>query len=169
MFQIGEAVLYDMWGVCTIDAVEQQKTPEGPQEYLVLRPVYHKSARLYLPNIEEVLRKSLRPVISRAEIESLLGSLQGTPLLWVDNPRERGQFFRETLASGSRKDILDMIRMLYLKKKELRQKGKNLRMTDEQAFRDGEKLLNSEFAFVLQIPIEEVPQVIHAIIEHSVV
>lgn len=41
-------------------------------------------------------------------------------------------------------------------------------MTDEQALRDGEKLLNGEFAYVLQIPIEDIPKVIHAVIEHSV-
>ena len=81
MFQIGKAVLYDMWGVCIIEAVEQQKTPEGLQDYLVLRPFYHNSAKLYLPNTQEVLNKILRPVISRDEIEILLKTLKGHPTL----------------------------------------------------------------------------------------
>ena len=168
MFQIGKAVLYDMWGVCIIEAVEQQKTSDGLQDYLVLRPVYHSSAKLYLPNIEEVLRKSLRSVISKDEIETLLRTLKDTPLCWIEQPKERWQFIQDSLSSGDRKAILEMIRMLYTRKQELKLKGKHLRMTDEQALRDGEKLLNGEFAYVLQIPIEEVPKVIHAVIEHSV-
>lgn len=168
MFQIGKAVLYDMWGVCIIDAVEQQKAPEGTQEYLVLRPVYHSSAKLYLPHREDVLSKCLHPVVSKNEIERLLGSLKDLPLFWIENPKERGQLFRDALASGDRMKILESIRMLYIKKKELGQKGKNLRMTDEQALRDGEKLLSSEFAYVLQIPVDEVPKILHAVMEHSV-
>lgn len=168
MFQIGKAVLYDMWGVCIIEAVEQQKTPEGLQDYLVLRPFYHNSAKLYLPNTQEVLNKILRPVISRDEIEILLKTLKDTPLCWIEQPKERWQYIQRTLSSGDRKGILEMIHMLYIRKQELRLKGKHLRMTDEQALRDGEKLLNGEFAYVLQIPIEDVPKVIHAVIEHSV-
>lgn len=167
MFQVGEAVLYDMWGVCTIEAVEQQKTPEGLQEYLVLRPVYHSSAKLYLPNRQETLEAALRTVITRGEIEALLGSLKEDAVLWTEDPRERAQSFRRILASGDRKALLGLIRLLYLRKKELRRKGKNLRMADEQTLREGEKLLNGEFAYVLQIPPEQVPDFIHTFIEAS--
>ena len=165
MFQIGEAVLYDMWGVCIIETVEHQRSAEGMQDYLVLRPVYHYTAKLYLPNREETLKKCLRPVIGREEICELLGTLGSDALAWIEEPRERAELCRRILASGDRKRILELIAMLYRRKLELRGKGKHLRSTDEQALREGEKRLNGEFAYVLGISPDEVPQFIHGIIE----
>ena len=165
MFQIGEAVLYDMWGVCIIETVEHRRSAEGMQDYLVLRPVYHYTAKLYLPNREETLKKCLRPVIGREEICALLGTLGSDALAWIEEPGERAELCRRILASGDRKRILELIAMLYRRKLELRGEGKHLRSTDEQALREGEKLLNGEFAYVLGISPDEVPQFIHGIIE----
>ena len=167
MFQIGDAVLYDMWGVCIIEAVERQKTGEGLQDYVVLKPIYHNTAKLYLPNREETLHNCLRPVIGSEEIRELLESLDCKALSWEDNPKERGPMFRRILASGDRKQILELIALLYLRKLELRAQGKDLRMTDEQALREGEKLLNGEFAYVLGLSPEEVPTFIRGVIELS--
>lgn len=165
MFQLGETVLYDMWGVCIIESIESQKTPEGLQDYLVLRPVYHSSAKLYLPRQEEQLQKALRYALTPDEIRELLQDLGKNPMIWVADHRERRKEFQDILASGDRKRLLGMIRLLYLQRKALREQGKQLRMADEQALRDGEKLLNGEFAYVLQMSPQEVPAYIQAFIE----
>ncbi|MBP3412997.1 MAG: hypothetical protein J6K89_07015 [Oscillospiraceae bacterium] len=162
MFQIGETVLYELWGVCTIECMETQKSTEGVQEYLVLRPVYHDTAKLYLPNKQACLEKVLRYVLDRDQIRELLQDLTKEPLQWVEDPKERSRQFRQILSEGDRGQLLRLIRLLYLRRKELREKGRNLRMTDDQALRDAEKLLNGEFAYVLGIPLQEVPNYIHA-------
>lgn len=169
MFEIGQAVLYDTWGVCIIEAVEQQRFKEGMQDYLVLRPIYHDTAKLYLPNREESLSQCLLPVISIDKIQELLESLDGKVLSWEPNPKERATMFRRILASGDRKQILDLIAMLYRRKQELRTQGKTLRTADEQALREGEKILNGEFAYVLGIAPSEVPGFIRSVIESAVV
>ena len=126
MFQIEEAVLYDMWGVCIIETVEHRRSAEGMQDYLVLRPVYHYTAKLYLPNREETLKKCLRPVIGREEICELLGTLGSDALAWIEEPGERAELCRRILASGDRKRILELIAMLYRRKLELRGDPKSL-------------------------------------------
>ncbi|MBP1569808.1 MAG: CarD family transcriptional regulator, partial [Oscillospiraceae bacterium] len=66
---------------------------------------------------------------------------------------------------GVRKDIATLIRSLYLHKKELAEKGKKLRSSDEQIMQRAEKLLYGEFAWVLGIEPKEVVPFIRERIE----
>ena len=60
-----------------------------------------------------------------------------------------------------------MIRLLYLRREMLQETGKRLRTNDEQMLRDAEKLLNDEFALVLEIKEREVPEYIRSRVEKS--
>ena len=75
---------------------------------------------------------------------------------WIVNDKERGEPFRNILEEGSRKDVVKLIRTLYLRKKELSERGKKLRSSDEAMMQRAEKLLFGEFAWVLGISPSEV-------------
>lgn len=49
-----------------------------------------------------------------------------------------------------------------VRRRELQKNGKHLRIADEQTLRDAEKLLNDEFAHVLHIPQQDVPDYIRS-------
>ena len=51
--------------------------------------------------------------------------------------------------------------------RELQKNGKHLRIADEQTLRDAEKLLNDEFAHVLHIPQQDVPDYIRSRMERE--
>ena len=108
-----------------------------------------------------------RPVLSEPEIESLLQSAAGESISWIDDPNERKQVFAQILSGGDRRRVLHLIRMLYVRRRELQKNGKHLRIADEQTLRDAEKLLNDEFAHVLHIPQQDVPDYIRSRMERE--
>ena len=105
--------------------------------------------------------------LSEPEIESLLQSAAGESISWIDDPNERKQVFAQILSGGDRRRVLHLIRMLYVRRRELQKNGKHLRIADEQTLRDAEKLLNDEFAHVLHIPQQDVPDYIRSRMERE--
>ena len=157
MLEPGQNVLYGTEGICTIEAIETLRIGGKRSKYYVLRPVYRTRATIYVPTDNELLCSRMRPVLSEPEIESLLQSAAGESISWIDDPNERKQVFAQILSGGDRRRVLHLIRMLYVRRRELQKNGKHLRIADEQTLRDAEKLLNDEFAHVLHIPQQDVP------------
>ena len=122
---------------------------------------------LAAPTDNELLCSRMRPVLSEPEIESLLQSAAGESISWIDDPNERKQVFAQILSGGDRRRVLHLIRMLYVRRRELQKNGKHLRIADEQTLRDAEKLLNDEFAHVLHIPQQDVPDYIRSRMERE--
>ena len=139
MLEPGQTVLYGTEGICTIEAIETLRIGGKRSKYYVLRP----------------------------EIESLLQSAAGESISWIDDPNERKQVFAQILSGGDRRRVLHLIRMLYVRRRELQKNGKHLRIADEQTLRDAEKLLNDEFAHVLHIPQQDVPDYIRSRMERE--
>ena len=75
---------------------------------------------------------------------------------WVQNDKERSEFFRNVLESGTRTDIVNLISTLHNRKAELAGHGKKLRSSDEAIMQRAERLLYGEFAWVLGIDPSEV-------------
>jgi DNA-binding transcriptional regulator YiaG len=60
-----------------------------------------------------------------------------------------------------------MLQLLYLHRQALHQRGKHLRTADDQLLREGEKLIHDEFAYVLQIPQQQVNEYIRTYLQQS--
>ena len=144
MLEPGQTVLYGTEGICTIEAIETLRIGGKRSKYYVLRPVYRTRATIYVPTDNELLCSRMRPVLSEPEIESLLQSAAGESISWIDDPNERKQVFAQILSGGEQ-----------------------LRIADEQTLRDAEKLLNDEFAHVLHIPQQDVPDYIRSRMERE--
>ena len=167
MFSIGETVLYGHEGVCTIERMEEMKIGHSKAQYYVLRPVYHNSSTVFVPAANEQLLQKMRPVLTREEIDCLLQQVAQTESEWIDDAAERKAAFQAILSGGERIQLLQMLRLLYLHRQALQQRGKHLRTSDEQLLRDAEKLLHDEFAFVLQIPQSQVSEYIRSRVEKT--
>lgn len=167
MFQNGDAVLYGGEGVCTVDEVREMKIGRQRGQYYVLRPVYREGSTIFVPVGSEPLMAKMRRVLSREEVDALLENIRQADLLWIDDIAERKTEFHRILSGGDRRELLGMIRLLYTHRERLRKGGKRLRSSDEQSLRDAEKLLNDEFAFVLQIRPREVPEYIRSHVEEK--
>ena len=106
-------------------------------------------------------------LLGRSWPKTKIPSAAGESISWIDDPNERKQVFAQILSGGDRRRVLHLIRMLYVRRRELQKNGKHLRIADEQTLRDAEKLLNDEFAHVLHIPQQDVPDYIRSRMERE--
>ena len=70
--------------------------------------------------------------------------------IWIDNDNQRKRDFGEVIKSGDQKNILQIIKSIYIHSLGLKDKGRKIHVSDEQIMKDGEKLILDEFAYVLK-------------------
>jgi len=87
----------------------------------------------------------------------------GNKLEWLEDGKTRSDLFEKILSDGDRKKILEMIKCIEEKKKELAEQAKKLRIADETALKTAEKIISEEFSFILGIPKENVGEYIRRI------
>jgi CarD family transcriptional regulator len=151
MYQVGDRVVYGVHGVCkiiddTVSAVDRKKL-----RFLVLEPLDQPGSRFYVPTEKPAALAKLHPLLSKSELEQLLGSKEVRNGSWIVDENRRKQYYRELICSGDRVAILRMVRLLYQHKREQQEQGRKFHLCDENFMRDAKKLLETEFAAVLDI------------------
>ena len=86
------------------------------------------------------------------EVYSLINTMPHTESIWIEDINLRKEKYTKILKSGDNKQLVKLIRTLYLEKVEV----KKLYVNDEKIMTDAEKLLHEEFALVLDIKVDEV-------------
>lgn len=167
MYQIGETVLYGTEGVCRISEMQEMKVSGKRKTYYVLKPVHREGATVFVPTDNDALLSKMRRILSAEEVDAIIRTAAAEELLWIDDPNERKLEYSKILTCGDRTSLVRLIRTLYLRREALRAVGKHLRSGDDQLLRDAEKLLNDEFALVLNIPQHDVPEYIRSRLEAS--
>ena len=110
MFQVGDAVSYGTSGVCTIAEKKSVKLAGRPCECYILRPVYDSTMKICVPCDSQVLLQRMHALPSKQE---LLDLLQEPAPEHNPDPEARKEQYRQTLQSGDRHDLLQMIRDIY--------------------------------------------------------
>ena len=160
MLEKGHVFVYGASGVCRVDDICVRDYGSGKKEYYVLQPVYDLRSSLSVPVDSPAFASRARELLSEAEVLEIIDTLPDSEAEWIRDDKERIETFRNLLEGGVRKDIAVLIRSLYLHKKELAERGKKLRSTDEAIMQRAEKLLYGEFAWVLGMDRKEVINVI---------
>ncbi len=157
MFHIQDPVLYGADGICIITDKTTLSFGKDKKEYWLLSPVHQDRSVIYVPTDNPTLLAKMHPVITADAIEAMLTAIAADPCLpWnADDVRRREQW-RTILTSGDRRELLRMIKTIYLHGVEQRTNGRKLHHADETAMKDAEALLYGEFSYVLKIPPEEV-------------
>ena len=99
----------------------------------------------------------MKRILSPEELEALLDGAREDEPLWLDDANERRTLYAKVLLSGDRRALMRLVRTLHLRRTKLVSQGKYLRSGDDQVLRDAERMLNGEFALILNIPQQEVP------------
>ncbi len=160
MYQAGETVFYGTEGVCRVEEIREMKVGGEAAEYYVLRPIYREGSTVFVPLKSELLVSRMRPLLTVEEINRMIDEVNEEDADWIDDASERKSAFQRVLLSADRRELLAMVRVLFLRRQNLATCGKRLRMNDEQMLRDAEKLLDEEFSVVLNIKQREVPEYI---------
>lgn len=168
MYQAGDKLLYGTEGVCEIKEICEMKISSKKAKYYVLQPIYREGATLYVPFDNEALTAKMRPILTVDEINAMLDTICAENIHWIEDASERKSEFQRIMLSGDRLEILRMIRTLYLRRKRLQESGRRLRINDDQMLRDAEKLIDGEFALVLNISQRDVPGYIRQRVEEKI-
>ena len=155
MYQVGQKVVYGVHGVCQLLDIEQKTVDRKKISYYVLTPMDQPGARFYVPAENPVALAKLSPLLTEQALEELVSSVDRSKGAWIQDENRRKLRYREIIGSGDRKMILEMVCALHIHQKELLEKGKKFHLCDENFLHDGEKLLCSEIAFVLNISKQE--------------
>ena len=160
MFCVGDAVVYGVQGVCRIREMCTKKFGREEQEYYVLCPIFDEKSVIYVPTDKPALLAQMRTVLTPEELRGLIDSAAHDETLWIEDDSHRRNFCAEVIKSGDRKALMQLVSMLYLHSEELRGQKKHFHIADERSLKQAKKLLHDEFAFVLGITPEEVPDYI---------
>lgn len=157
MFQIGDTVLYGMDGVCTVTDITTRVFNKESREYIVLTPVHDGRSTIYVPTASEAALTKMREILSADEIRAIIRDLpQNVCTDWIADENTRRQHFKDILQTGDRREIIRMIKTIYLHGQEQKANGRKLHHADEVAMKDAEAVLYDEFAYVLGIHPDEV-------------
>lgn len=166
MFKVNDYIMYGTTGVCKIIDIKKQKfLGREEKEYYILEPVYSKNTVIKIPVDNTTIK--MREVLSKNDIEELINIIPKTETEWIDDDKTRSEKFKIMLKSGDCEKLITLIRTIYLNKKDRKSIGKKLYKVDDEIMQAAEKLLNEEFAFILDIDPKDVPKYISSHIEED--
>ena len=154
MFSINDTVMYGHTGVCKIVDICSKEFNGKNQKYYVLCPEFESKTTIYCPCDCEKIR--MRKLLSPEEVNSLIQTMADEKTSWIENDQARKEKQLNIIRNGDHKELIQMIKTLYYKRKEKIAEGKKLHSTDEKAMEDAENLLYQEFAQVLDMKPEDV-------------
>lgn len=156
MYETGELLLYACHGVCRFLGTEERVNHQKRVSYCILEPLEQAGMKFYVPMANATAMGKIRRLLSREELDSLLhdGRLCGDS--WIADENQRKQAYRSMISSGDRTALISMVHALYQHKESQRQLGRRLHTCDDQFLHDAQKMLDTEFSVVLDIPQEQV-------------
>lgn len=156
MFQINDTVLYGAEGVFRITDTTQMDFLGEKKDYFVLESLSDGKSAVYVPMWNESMLAKMRRILSKEEIYEIIKAMPDEELIWIDDENQRLVEYKEILLKGDHREIIKLIKTLYIHKEKQKAVGKNLHKVDEKFLKDAEKLLHDEFAYVLEIKPEQV-------------
>ena len=146
MFHPGDIVSYGTNGVCEITEQKRVRLAGQPCDCLILKPVYDQSMTICVPCTSQVLLDRMRPLPTKEELLAMLH--EPAPAHEADADARKEQY-RQALQSGDRHRLLRMVRDIHAQHQ-------------ARTLREAQNLLHSEFAYILGIEPNAVPQFIAA-------
>lgn len=149
MFQIDDIVMYTIYGICKITDITEFSFTGTPIKYYILVPLSESKTQLTVPVDNELTKKRLHHLLSESEINDIIHEIPFLDVYWVDKDNDRKVIFGDVVKSGDRRETLRLIKSVKQHILDIKDKGRKLHATDEQAMKDATKLILDEFSYVL--------------------
>lgn len=155
MFKVNDYVMYGITGVCKVlDITTETFKNSIKKKYYVLKPKYSNNTIIKVP-VDNV-KISIRKLLTKEEIASLINSIPEKDSLWIENERNRSEEYKAMVRTGDCNNLVTIIKGINSNQRNKKPAGKKLSKKDEEIKDLAERLINEEFAEVLQIKPEEV-------------
>ena len=148
MFQVNDMVMYKR-EVCKIKQIKEKYYQNN--DYYELVPVSDQSLKIDVP----VTCSSIKNLITKQEIEDLIGKMATVPVILCDTKLIEKEY-KSLLATENYEDLIQIIKTTYIRNKERALQHKKLGDRDQYYFTKAENYLYQEFAIVLDMSIDEV-------------
>ncbi len=160
MFEIGNYVLNATNGICKINEVVEldMSGDKVMKSYFLLRPVESEHDKVYIP-VDKASQR-IRKVISKDEALAVIDSISSVEVLTITNEKEREAKYKEAVRSCEPKQIIGLLKCLFIRNEERMQQGKRSTAIDERYLKMAENNLYSEFAFALEKDKKEISEMI---------
>ncbi len=163
MFKTGDFIIFGTKGVCQVEQVGSLNLDGIPKDklYYTLAPYYSHGSTVFTPvDNQKVI---MRPVLTKEEAEDLLDEMKDIETLWIGNEKLREMKYKEALRTCDCREIVKIIKTIYLRKRSRMAAGKKITFIDEKYFKIAEENLYGELAVALGMDRESVRKYV---IEH---
>lgn len=165
MFQVGDRVVYCGAGVCCIKEIStvEMDGVDKDKLFYILNPVGREDSVIYAPT--ENGRTVMRPVLQREEAEALIRGIPDIEPLPPIDSRSREAVCRESIKSCDCRNLIQIIKSLYLKGQARAESGRRALNADERYLRQAEDILYAELAVALDIERKSVQDYICGVLD----
>lgn len=160
MFQVNDMVLYGSNGVCELVDIDERDCGGKMVEYYILKPIYASNSTVFVPVGNEKLTSKMRHVLTKEAIDDMIQTIPEEAQEWTTDERSRKEKFRDIVSRSDTFELIQLIETLLQHQRDVTESGKKLHIADERMLREAEKMICDEFAYVLGISQEEVPEYI---------
>lgn len=158
MFEVNDYIVYGNIGVCKVEKIGTLDTEGVPKDriYYTLCPYYTKGNTIFTPaDNQKVL---MRPIISEEEALKLIDNIKEIEALWIDDEKSGAIKYKEAFSKCDCKELVRIIKTIYVRKQSRIAEGKKVTMGDEKYFHMAEDSLYGELAIALHMDKEEVKE-----------
>ena len=162
-----EYVVYKSNSVCKVEGIEVRNITGtlDKRDYLVLMPINKRESKIYVPADNELLLSKIRRALNKKEIDDVLSSLKGKNMDWIDDRKERTEYFKKALSDGDHRELLLIIRCINNRKLSLAHIHRKISGQDDSVLQNAIKMVSEEFAFSLGIGKEAVGEYIRSALD----
>ena len=140
MFNVGDKVVYPMYGAGTIDSIDKKNILDEEVEYInMLMP---GGVKVMVPS-NQATNQGLRNIISKDDVEKVFCILENDETEMSDNWNKRYRDNMEKMKSGDIYEVADVVRNLSFKQKE-----KGLSTGEKKMLNHAKQILVSELVLV---------------------
>ena len=93
MFQVNDAIIYGVHGVCKIRGTEDRTVGGTTRTYLVLQPESDKGAAFFVPTDNPHVLEKIRRLLTKDQIHRLIDAMPENDGVWVEDENARRELY----------------------------------------------------------------------------
>ena len=162
MFEVGDFVVYGSDGVYQVEKVGPLNMigVDKNKLYYTLTSPYMKGSRIFSAVDNQTV--VMRAVMKKDEALELIDSMKEMELLEIQDDKKRNDVFKEALRTYDCKELVKIIKTLYVRQEQKQAEGKKNTAGDEKFFHIAEERLYGELAIALDMDKKNVKDYVEA-------
>lgn len=160
MYEKGDYIFHENNGVCRVEEISEiAMNGRGSEKlYYTLLPNLEKKSVVY--TLVESPKSKVRDIMSKEEIELLLGTIPDIEVNWESNDKIRIQYYKDSLASADPKKLLAVLKTVYFGNQMRLKAGKKILTADDRYYQIAGKKLFDEISFVFELDMKEAEKLV---------